>query len=156
MNVEVRRSAKRRKTVQARVVEGVLQIAIPAHMTAAEELHWVEVMKAKFDRSATAAGYDLIGRAKKLAGRYDLPQPTEILWSERQKTMWGSCTPSTGRIRIATRVSPFPDWVVDYVVVHELAHLAEAQHGEAFWALVNRYPDAAKARGYLEAKADGR
>lgn len=156
MDIEVRRSARRRKTVQARMVEGVLQIAIPAHLTAAEERHWVEVMQAKFNRAETAEGFNLPVRAAELATRYDLPQPTDIVWSERQKTLWGSCTPSTGRIRIATRVAAYPNWVVDYVIVHELAHLAEARHGEAFWALVDHYPKAARARGYLEAKADGR
>ena len=43
-----------------------------------------------------------------------------------------------------------PGWVVDYVLVHELAHLLEAGHTPAFWAWVDRYPQAEKAKGYLE------
>jgi predicted metal-dependent hydrolase len=54
-------------------------------------------------------------------------------------------------IRIAERASRLPDWVVDYIVVHELAHLEVAEHSAAFWELVNRYPLTERARGYLTA-----
>ena len=136
------------------MVDGVLRIAIPGAMTHSEEEHWIEVMRAKFARTQEAAGIDLAARARSLAARLGLPEPSEIVWSERQRTLWGSCTPSTGRIRIATRVAGFPDWVVDYVIVHELAHLEEHSHGRAFWDLVGRYPLAERARGYLLAKSD--
>jgi predicted metal-dependent hydrolase len=154
MQVEVKRSHRRHKTVQARMVDGVLEIAIPGRMSAAEEQHWVEVMSARFSRGATAAEIDLAARAAKLASTYGLARPTEIVWSERQKTLWGSCTPATGRVRIATRVAAFPAWVLDYVIVHELAHLTRPDHGADFWELVERYPLSERARGYLLAKND--
>jgi predicted metal-dependent hydrolase len=152
MQVEVKRSTRRHKTVQARMVDGVLEIAIPERMSAAEEQHWVEVMRARFSRERNADRIDLPARAAKLAAAYGLERPAEIVWSERQKTLWGSCTPATGRVRIATRAARFPDWVLDYVIVHELAHLTRSDHSPAFWELVDRYPWAERARGYLIAK----
>jgi predicted metal-dependent hydrolase len=69
------------------------------------------------------------------------------------RTRWGSCTPSQSTIRISTRLAPFPDWVVDYVIVHELAHLEVSGHNDDFWRLVHRYPKAERAIGYLIAKS---
>jgi hypothetical protein len=46
-----------------------------------------------------------------------------------------------------------PEWVVDYVILHELVHLIVASHNAQFWALVGRYPKAERARGYLEGVA---
>ncbi|NND02113.1 MAG: M48 family metallopeptidase [Acidimicrobiia bacterium] len=156
MEVVVRRSARRKKTVQARMVDGVLEVAIPGHMSEAEEEHWVNVMEQRFERQRSTETVDLPGRTKALSKRYDLPMPSSVIWSERQRTLWGSCTPASGRIRIATRVAGYPDWVLDYVLLHELAHLVVPNHSDSFWDLVNRYPKAAQARGYLEAKSDGR
>jgi predicted metal-dependent hydrolase len=42
-----------------------------------------------------------------------------------------------------------PEWVVDYVLMHELAHLLEPGHNDAFWAWVGHYPETEKAKGYL-------
>jgi len=154
MRVEVKRSPRRHKTVQARLVDGTLRVAIPASMTKAEEAHWVEVMSARFQRHADTSQIDLTTKATSLADRFGLPEPTAIDWSNRQNTRWGSCSVDTGRIRISDRLAGFPDWVIDYVVVHELAHLVESGHNARFWDLVNRYPLAERARGYLLAQAD--
>ena len=70
--------------------------------------------------------------------------------------LWGSCTFTTGAIRIATRAASLPDWVIDYLVVHELVHLEHSDHGTGFHELENRYPLTERARGYLMAIDQGR
>jgi hypothetical protein len=85
--------------------------------------------------------------------------PVSVRWVENQATRWGSCTPADGSIRISTRLRGLPSWVVDYVLVHELAHLLVAGHGPRFWALVEDFPRTERARGFLEgwslARGDG-
>jgi predicted metal-dependent hydrolase len=152
LRVEVVRSARRRKTVQARRVGEVLQVAIPATMSRAEEDRWVAEMRRRFERRASTERIDLPARADLLARRFRLPRPASIRWVDNQTTRWGSCTSATGTIRVSSAVAAFPDWVVDYVVVHELAHLAVADHSPAFWTLVGRYPLTERARGFLIAK----
>lgn len=152
MRHEVIRSPRRRKTVQARLVEGVVQVSIPARMTKAEEDRWVAVMVGRFQRKLATAPIDLAARAEQLATRYRLPQPRSIRWVDNQEWRWGSCTPADRTIRLSSRLAGFPSWVVDYVIVHELAHLVVAGHGNDFWALVDRYPRAERARGFLLAK----
>ena len=78
---------------------------------------------------------------------------TSIRWVTNQEHRWGSCTPSSGVIRISHRLAEVPPFVLDYVIVHELAHLVEANHGSRFWALAERFPRSERARGYLMALA---
>ncbi|MCP4307612.1 MAG: M48 family metallopeptidase [bacterium] len=152
MKTQVIRSKRRRKTVDAQIVDGVLRVAIPASMSTAEEQHWVELMKGRIERKTTCADVDLPARARSLADDLALSVPDEIVFSDRQKRRWGSCSPADSRIRISSRIADFPPWVLDYVIVHELAHLSEPNHSAAFWALVDRYPLAERARGFLIAK----
>ena len=93
-------------------------------------------------------------RAQQLSSRYFAGElkPSSVRWSDQQTTRWGSCTVDTGAIRLSSRMREFPAWVINYVLVHELAHLRYLSHGPRFWSLVNRYPLTERARGYLIAK----
>ena len=135
------------------MVDGCLEVLIPARMSEREEAHWVEQMQRRFLRQVDAERIDLDRRATALARRYDLPAPSSIRWVSNQRHRWGSCSPWNGEIRISDRLAAWPVWVLDYVIVHELAHLREAGHGPRFQALVDRYPRAERARGFLIAKS---
>lgn len=162
--VEVRRSRRRTRTVSASERDGRLVVMIPDHFDAAQERLWVERMQQRLTRrrgSGSRAGdADLAARAQALSRRYlhGRAVPTSVSWVSNMRRRWGSCTPSTGAIRISDELKTMPDWVVDEVVLHELAHLIQPSHGPRFWALLADYPHHERARGYLEgyAAASGR
>lgn len=152
--VTVIRSARRRKTSQARVTSsGRLEVRIPHYFTKSQEAETVEHFQERFARRAAAELVDLERRAAILADRFRLRQPASIRWVSNQQQRWGSCTPVDGTVRLSDRMANFPDWVIDYVIVHELAHLSHSGHGAAFWRLVERYPMTERARGFLIAQA---
>ena len=57
----------------------------------------------------------------------------------RMKTRWGSCNVRTGSINLNTLLACWPQECLEYIVVHELAHLHEANHSPRFHAIVERY-----------------
>jgi predicted metal-dependent hydrolase len=157
-DVEVRRSAKRRRTVSAYRDGDRTVVLLPARMTKAEEAHWVDTMLARLaaqdarEAARRPAGDDeLAARARALSRRHldGRARPVSVRWVTNQHGRWGSCTPVDRTIRLSHRLREMPAWVVDYVLVHELAHLLVHDHSAEFWALVARYPMAERARGYL-------
>ncbi len=152
LDVEVVRSAKRRKSVSARIVDGRIVVRMPQWMSKAQEAEYVASLVAKLERQHSAKTVDLTTRAAELGARYGLPRPSTIRWVGNQQQRWGSCTPSSGEIRISDRIAGFPGWVLDAVIVHELAHLVHLQHTPEFWELAHRYPRTERAYGFLIAK----
>jgi predicted metal-dependent hydrolase len=156
--VEVVRSDRRRRTVPAYRQDGRTVVLLPARMSKADEDHWVVEMLGRLARQEARrkpGNTELEERAVALSERYldGRAVPTSVAWSNRQNGRWGSCTPADGTIRLSARLQGMPDWVVDYVLVHELAHLLQPGHDPAFWGLVERYPRTERARGYLEGVA---
>jgi hypothetical protein len=157
-DVEVRRSARRRRTVTAYRELGRTVVLIPAAFSPAEERRWVAQMVAKLQtreerrRRSLGGDAELMTRARALSAAHldALAEPASVRWVDNQHRRWGSCTPADGSIRLSTRLRTMPEYVVDYVLVHELVHLLEPGHDERFWALVARYPRAERARGFLE------
>jgi predicted metal-dependent hydrolase len=141
--------------VSARLVDGVIELRVPAWMPPAERDRWAERMRERIERRVRRArptDRDLEQRARVLNRRlFD----GRLSWSSisyaAQTRRWGSCSPAAGVIRISSRAAALPSWVLDYLLVHELAHLEVAGHGPHFWRLVNRYPLTERARGYLMA-----
>ncbi len=158
--VEVRRSRKRVRTVSAYRDGDRTVVLLPARFTAAQEAEWVATMVRRLEakeRRRRPADDDLMVRARDLSRRYfeGRARPSSVAWVTNQNHRWGSCTPSEATIRLSSRLQGLPPWVVDYVLVHELAHLLESGHGQRFWQLVAAYPRAERARGYLEGFATG-
>ncbi|MDP3984641.1 MAG: DUF45 domain-containing protein [Acidimicrobiia bacterium] len=154
MPVEVVRSTRRKRTIQASIVGGRIRVLVPAGLKPDEERRLVESMVARVSKKREAGSIDLAARARRLADRYGLPIPKAIDWSDRQNQRWGSCTPADGTVRISNRLAGIPEWVLDYVLVHELAHLAHPGHNGQFRELVARYELGERAEGYLIAKSE--
>ena len=153
--VEVRRSARRRRTVAAYREGNRVVVLVPARISRSEEREWVSVMLerlAKQDVRRRPTDEALQQRAVDLSRRHldGLATPASVRWVANQNTRWGSCTVSDRTIRLSERLRGMPSWVIDYVLVHELAHLLVPGHGPDFWQWVERFPRTERARGYLE------
>lgn len=84
------------------------------------------------------------------AGEMRAPARTIVI--RNQETLWGSCSPRTAAISLNVRLLMAPPAVLDYVVVHELAHFSYRGHGPRFWTLVERFcADARVHRRWLAA-----
>ena len=153
--VRVIRSPKRKATASARMKNGTLELRIPAFSSEEQEQAMIGKLLDRFEEKWRSSQVDLEPRARQLAARFGLPEPHSITWSTRQRLRWGSCTSTSGDIRISTRLADVPPWVLDHVIVHELAHLVVADHSAEFQALVNQNPLAERAEGYLLALNDG-
>jgi predicted metal-dependent hydrolase len=160
--VEVRRSARRRRTVAAFWENGTAVVAIPAHFSRAQEADWVhrmlEKLRSQGEKRASGAGRRpasdaaLAAHAAQLSARYlgGRSVPTSVRWVSNQNSRWGSATPADGSIRLSDKLRPMPQWVIDYVLLHELAHLLVAGHNAAFWKLLEAYPETERAKAFLE------
>ena len=129
---------------------------IPARFSAKEEREAVEEILAKLKRRTTSNAVsddELLARVKKLNAQVldGKARIGTVRWASNHNTQWGSCTVSTGDIRISDRLRDVPDYVVDAVVVHELVHTFIPGHGPEFWQWADRAPRAERAKGYLEA-----
>jgi predicted metal-dependent hydrolase len=124
-------------------------------MTKADEAQFVAELVERIEKREQRGAIDIDARTRELARRYGLPLPESIRFVDNQRSRWGSCSIESREIRVSSKLADYPVWVLDYVIVHELAHLVVADHSAEFHALVDRYPKAERARGYLTAKADG-
>ncbi|AXT86724.1 metal-dependent hydrolase [Aeromicrobium sp. A1-2] len=128
---------------------------MPADLSKAEEDRHVRSLVGRLDRReqrVRPSDAELLDRAAELSrvwleGR---AVPLSVRWVSNQNTRWGSCSSGDRSIRLSDRLKGMPEWVVDYVLLHELAHLIEPNHSKRFWKLVEAYPHTAKAKGFLE------
>ncbi|MBW3659647.1 MAG: M48 family metallopeptidase [Actinobacteria bacterium] len=151
--LELVRSTRRRRSASAQARDGRLVVQLPAGLPAAEEERLIAGLVTKVTdrlRSKVLDDEGLLVRAAALADRYvDGVRPVSVTWSSRMAKRYGSCSYAAGTIRISNRLAGAPDYVIDSVLVHELAHLVEHDHGPAFKRIVARYPHEERARAFL-------
>ncbi len=153
--IDVRRSKRRKRTISAYRDGETIVVMVPARLSKVDERREVATMVNRLVRSERRrhpSDADLDKRASALSDRYldSLSTASSVRWVTNQNTRWGSCTPANGSIRLSTRLQGMPAYVIDYVLLHELAHLLVHGHGEDFWSYVHRYAMSERARGFLE------
>jgi predicted metal-dependent hydrolase len=153
--IEVRRSPRRRRTVSARREGDTIVVSLPARTSRADEERWVAEMVERVlasERRSRPTDTQLAERATQLSNRYlgGRARPTSVRWVDNMAARWGSCTPVDGTIRLSRRLAGMPAYVIDYVLLHELAHLLVPGHGAAFWRELAGYERLERAKGFLE------
>ena len=157
--VEVRVSARRKKTAGAHWEGDRIVVVVPTHLRGAARDDMVDHLTRRLTRHRPhlhSSDDELAARSRQLGRTYlDGVEPSSIRWASNQTKRWGSCTLATREIRISSRLRAVPAWVLDAVIVHELAHLLEPGHTARFRALEARYPRRAEADVFLEGYALG-
>lgn len=157
--VEIRASTRRTKTGSAHWSGSRIIVQIPAHLRGRERAAFVDdlVQRLVTHRPQNAAGdASLEERCRVLAELYtDAVVPASVRWVSNQRARWASCSPATREIRVSSRLRQCPEWVIDAVLVHELAHLHEVDHSVAFYEIADRHPRQREAAVFLEGYALG-
>jgi len=171
-HVFVRHRRARRYLIRVRP-DGTVRVTIPrwgskreAQAFADRERAWIDRQRARVIQEQALPGQQMPGgRARDLRAqaRRELPARLIELASRHglgvsrvsirnQRWRWGSCSPN-GHICLNWRLVQMPDWVRDYVLLHELMHLKRMDHSPKFWKLVAEVcPDYQHARRYLRAQ----
>ncbi len=158
MKIKVIRSHKRRRTISARVVGEVMCVNAPAEISEEELEKIVKNFQRRFEKrrykKELNAKEDLNEVLQKLNEKYfdGSIKVKSIEYTTNQSRMFGSCNHRKKTIRISSRLSQMPDWVKDYVIIHEMAHIIHPNHSRSFWDIVSRYSLTERAKGYLMAK----
>ncbi len=120
------------------VSNGEIVVGGPAHLLQRQVAGWLRAEARRL----------LVPRSEAAATRLGLPVARVAVRDTRSR--WGSCS-STGTLSYSWRLVLAPESVLDYVVVHEVAHLREMNHGPRFWRIVTELmPNHAAARRWLK------
>lgn len=145
--------------MSARFDGGRIVVLAPAHLSAKAEQVSVQDLVAKMVAKRGSARNDatLMRRAMQLTRRYipGAPEPTSVRWVSNMSSRWASCSPEQGTIRMSDAMVGMPEYVIDAVLIHELAHLVEAGHGPAFQRIVRGYEHHERAEAYLAGASFG-
>jgi predicted metal-dependent hydrolase len=152
--VEIRVSARRKKTSEARWEDDRIVVYLPAHLDEASRqstVDWlVQRLMTRYRVPSSLSDDALLRRAIDLSERYLIGErPSSVRWVTNQTARWGSCSYYSGEIRLSHRLCVVPAWVLDSVLVHELAHLTYPDHSPNFHRLAAGYPRHKEAGVFL-------
>lgn len=154
------RKERRKRSISAFRSAGIIEIHIPARLSKRQEIELIPEMIAmvlKREAKARKGDEQLLQISLKILEKY-LPdfyeRPTSITWRNMNER-WGSCTTVDGTIRISERLINAPDYVLNYIIFHELIHLRVHAHDENFYQYLNRYTDQDRAEAFLEGYESG-
>jgi predicted metal-dependent hydrolase len=155
-NVEVRRSNKRKRTVSASREGNKTVLNVPHRMSIAEIEQIARDLITRMNQNDPRAYFsdeELFKRAHELSATYLFSQadPKSVAWSNKLTSTWGICTPLERTIKITSRLQGMPQYVLDYVLLHELVHLVINDHGKDFDAFMKTFEKKERAEGYLDA-----
>lgn len=157
--VEIRSSTRRKKTGAAHWSGSRIVVQIPSRLRGREREAFVDdlVERLLTQRPQNSAGDALLEeRAHVLAKLYnDGVMANSVRWVSNQQARWASCSPASRDIRVSSRLRQCPEWVIDAVLVHELAHLQEADHSATFYAIAHRHPRQNECELFLDGYALG-
>lgn len=129
--------------VYNRVGNGIVQIFIPEKIDHEQPRIQEFIKKTLIDIMRWEAKVYLPKRLKELADAHGFKYQNVSI--KNASTRWGSCS-STNNINLNLHLMRVPEHLIDYVLLHELAHTVVKNHGEKFWLLLEHcYPDARKA-----------
>jgi hypothetical protein len=155
MDVRIVRSVRRVRTVSGSVREGRLIVRAPEGLCEKDLCLIIARFQKRFEQKQLKDDLNkrenLFETASRLNAKYfdNVLYVKSIEYVANQQSKYGCCDYRNGVIRISHKVSSMPQWVREYVVLHEMAHLIEPHHGRSFWDIVNRYRLTERARGYL-------
>jgi Protein of unknown function DUF45 len=157
--IEIRASTRRKKTGNAHWSGSRIVVQIPARVRGRDRREFVDelVQKLLTQRPQNAGGDGALEeRARTLAELYnDGVMPSSVRWVNNQQARWASCSPGSREIRVSSRLRQCPEWVIDAVLVHELAHLQEADHSTLFYEIADRHPRQGDSGMFLDGYALG-
>ncbi|MGH9044246.1 MAG: M48 metallopeptidase family protein [Acidimicrobiales bacterium] len=157
--IEIRTSTRRRRTSTAFWHRSRIVVVLPEHLRGAardQTVDWLVAQVMAHRPGVRASDADLFDRASFLAARY-VPgaKPSSVRWVTNQNSRWGSCNSSSREIRVSHRLRSVPGWVLDAVLIHELAHLVHPNHSEDFHRLSSSFSRQTDASKFLEGYALG-
>ena len=158
--VFVRRDKRLKKTSRwQRETDGSILLRIPYRFPKRQIKRLLDQIAGQLDKHVKLAkrrtDADLQTRAKYINKKYfgEKIEWRAIRWVGNMNTRLGSCTnggSTDGHIRISDKIKHWPQWVIDYVIAHELVHRLHHDHSKSFWAtLTEGYPFTERARGFI-------